>query len=276
MVGDFEVTALSDGALPVDGLLTSTTPAKVQAALSRAHLKAPVETSVNGYLINTGSKLVLIDAGATGISADARRRPRRQPEVLGVSASRSTRSTSPMQRSPRRRGHRRRQGGIPQRDRPHRQARGRLLAQQGEPRQGARCDEGFQGAQASVEALRRCRRVRTVRWPRRAGAGRQGGVGPPVAGSHRLRNREQGPEDGCSGAIPMHVAAVRFPIRGDDPDDTDSKRRRRAKAYADAAKNSHYVAVAPHPCAALASCRRWRGKTAVAAGQLLGQQMGTA
>jgi glyoxylase-like metal-dependent hydrolase (beta-lactamase superfamily II) len=69
MVGDFEVTALSDGtvALPVDKLLTQTTPAKVEKALSRAYLKAPVETSVNGFLINTGSKLVLIDTGAAGL-----------------------------------------------------------------------------------------------------------------------------------------------------------------------------------------------------------------
>lgn len=66
MLGDFEVTALSDGTvqLPMDKILTNTTPAKVEAALKNAHLKTPVETSVNGYLINTGTKLVLIDAGA--------------------------------------------------------------------------------------------------------------------------------------------------------------------------------------------------------------------
>jgi glyoxylase-like metal-dependent hydrolase (beta-lactamase superfamily II) len=69
MIGDIEVTALADGTvgLPVDKLLTNTTAARVQAALSRAYLKTPVETSVNGYLINTGSKLVLIDAGAAGL-----------------------------------------------------------------------------------------------------------------------------------------------------------------------------------------------------------------
>jgi glyoxylase-like metal-dependent hydrolase (beta-lactamase superfamily II) len=68
-LGAFEVTALSDGTvdLPVDKLLTGTTPAKAQAALARAYLKPPVETSVNGYLVNTGSKLVLIDAGAAGL-----------------------------------------------------------------------------------------------------------------------------------------------------------------------------------------------------------------
>ena len=66
LLGDFEVTALSDGtvALPVDTLLTRTTKAKTDKALARSFLKAPVETSVNGYLINTGAKLVLIDAGA--------------------------------------------------------------------------------------------------------------------------------------------------------------------------------------------------------------------
>ena len=69
MLGDFEVTALSDGtvALPVDKLLTNTSPAQVGKALSRDFLKAPVETSVNGYLINTGAKLVLVDTGAAGL-----------------------------------------------------------------------------------------------------------------------------------------------------------------------------------------------------------------
>jgi glyoxylase-like metal-dependent hydrolase (beta-lactamase superfamily II) len=69
MLGDFEVTALSDGtvALPVDKLLTGTTAAQTEKALARSFLKAPVETSVNGYLINTGSKLVLIDTGAAGL-----------------------------------------------------------------------------------------------------------------------------------------------------------------------------------------------------------------
>jgi glyoxylase-like metal-dependent hydrolase (beta-lactamase superfamily II) len=69
MLGDFEVTALSDGtvALPVDKLLTNTTPGQIDQALKRNFVKAPLDTSVNGYLINTGSKLVLVDTGAAGL-----------------------------------------------------------------------------------------------------------------------------------------------------------------------------------------------------------------
>ena len=69
MLGDFEVTALSDGTvkLPMKDLLTNTTPAKIDAALKRAAIAYPVETSVNAYLINTGSKLVLVDTGAAGL-----------------------------------------------------------------------------------------------------------------------------------------------------------------------------------------------------------------
>jgi glyoxylase-like metal-dependent hydrolase (beta-lactamase superfamily II) len=66
MLGDFEVTALSDGTvvLPVDTLLSNTTPAKTNATLKANYLKSPLESSVNCFLINTGTKLVLIDAGA--------------------------------------------------------------------------------------------------------------------------------------------------------------------------------------------------------------------
>jgi glyoxylase-like metal-dependent hydrolase (beta-lactamase superfamily II) len=65
-LGDFEVTALSDGTLemPIDQFLTNTTPEKVKKAMAAAFLKSPVESSFNSYLINTGPKLVLIDTGA--------------------------------------------------------------------------------------------------------------------------------------------------------------------------------------------------------------------
>jgi glyoxylase-like metal-dependent hydrolase (beta-lactamase superfamily II) len=66
MLGEFEVTALSDGTFQMDPgkMLTNTTPKQLDAALARSFLKSPVETSVNGFLINTSSKLVLIDTGA--------------------------------------------------------------------------------------------------------------------------------------------------------------------------------------------------------------------
>jgi glyoxylase-like metal-dependent hydrolase (beta-lactamase superfamily II) len=68
-IGDFEVTALSDGTaeLPMDQLLTNITPEKLKKALAAAYLKSPIETSVNAYLVNTGTKLLLIDVGAAGL-----------------------------------------------------------------------------------------------------------------------------------------------------------------------------------------------------------------
>lgn len=66
MLGDFEVTALSDGtvALPFTQLLQRIAAEKAASMLAREFLTDPVETSVNAYLINTGTRLVLIDAGA--------------------------------------------------------------------------------------------------------------------------------------------------------------------------------------------------------------------
>ena len=65
MLGDFEITALSDGTVDLDvATLLAEPAAKTDAALARAFVKGPVETSVNAFLVNTGTKLVLVDAGA--------------------------------------------------------------------------------------------------------------------------------------------------------------------------------------------------------------------
>ena len=67
LLGDFEVTALSDGTLAVDADKVLHQPAaKTDAALAKSFLKSPVQTSVNAFLVNTGSKLVLIDTGTGG------------------------------------------------------------------------------------------------------------------------------------------------------------------------------------------------------------------
>ena len=68
-LGDFEVTVLYDGSfdLPVDQLLKQPA-ARTSAALARHFQSLPVETSVNAFLVNTGTKLVLIDTGTGGYS----------------------------------------------------------------------------------------------------------------------------------------------------------------------------------------------------------------
>ncbi|CAI1900417.1 MBL fold metallo-hydrolase [Serratia plymuthica] len=72
MLGSYEVTALSDGVirLPVDKLLLNSTPQQIAEGLAEHHQSLPVVTSVNAYLINTGSKLVMIDAGAGKLLGD--------------------------------------------------------------------------------------------------------------------------------------------------------------------------------------------------------------
>lgn len=66
MVGSAEVTAVSDGTvtIPLDRLLTNTTPARLNGLLERSHLAPQVETSINAFLVNTGMHLVLVDTGA--------------------------------------------------------------------------------------------------------------------------------------------------------------------------------------------------------------------
>ncbi len=65
-LGDFEVTALYDGYIELDTkLFKNTTPQEMQKLLARSFInKSGIQTAVNGYLINTGSNLVLIDTGS--------------------------------------------------------------------------------------------------------------------------------------------------------------------------------------------------------------------
>lgn len=65
LLGRFEVTVLSDGtvSVPIDTLL-SVNPQAVRASLRKVYRDPSYEMSFNSYLINTGDKLILIDAGA--------------------------------------------------------------------------------------------------------------------------------------------------------------------------------------------------------------------
>ena len=67
-LGDFQVTALYDGTatLPVE-LLHGINASDIHALLEGMFVpinKDGVQTAVNGYLINTGNELILVDAGA--------------------------------------------------------------------------------------------------------------------------------------------------------------------------------------------------------------------
>lgn len=65
-LGQFEITALYDGAIELDTkLLKNASAADLQRLLSRMFVGNPkMQTAVNAYLINTGSHLVLVDTGA--------------------------------------------------------------------------------------------------------------------------------------------------------------------------------------------------------------------
>src|SRR3954467_4925208 len=66
MVGDIEVTVVSDGTveLPMAEILKDMPRKDIDRLLARSFLGNPVETSVNAFLVDTGSKLVLVDTGA--------------------------------------------------------------------------------------------------------------------------------------------------------------------------------------------------------------------
>ena len=68
-LGQFEITALHDGTLqlPADKVFTKISSARIGSLLARAYLPNDVTLTVNAFLVNTGTKLVLIDTG-TGTS----------------------------------------------------------------------------------------------------------------------------------------------------------------------------------------------------------------
>ncbi|MCV2362911.1 MBL fold metallo-hydrolase [Paucibacter sp. DJ1R-11] len=254
MLGDLEVTALNDGTvdLPMDKLLTGAKPGQVLRALQHAYLGTPLETSVNGYLINTGAKLVLVDTGAASLFGPtlgkllghlkaAGYQPEQVDEIyithlhgdhVGGLLSEGKAafpnavvridqreadywlSESNMAKAPEAA-----QGGF----------KGAMMSIK--PYQEAGRFKPFEGSPQGVELVPGVRAVSTY--------GHTPGHNVYVAES-------KGQKLAIWGDL-MHVAAVQFP----DPSvtiqfDSDSKaaRPQREKAYADAAKNGYYVGVA--------------------------------
>lgn len=64
MLGDLEITVLSDGTAPRDVDKIMSKPEQIRRSLTRNHQSLPIEISINAFLINTGAKLILIDTGA--------------------------------------------------------------------------------------------------------------------------------------------------------------------------------------------------------------------
>jgi glyoxylase-like metal-dependent hydrolase (beta-lactamase superfamily II) len=64
-LGDYEITALSDGTvkLPMAKIYEQIEESEAEAHLANHFQSNPTEVSVNAYLVNTGERLVLIDAG---------------------------------------------------------------------------------------------------------------------------------------------------------------------------------------------------------------------
>ena len=65
-VGDFEVSVITDGALafPVENFVSNTTTEQVKAALAAAHRGTDaLSVPFSPIVVNTGSKLILIDTG---------------------------------------------------------------------------------------------------------------------------------------------------------------------------------------------------------------------
>lgn len=68
-LGPTKVVALSDGYFELDAgsLLIEPAPASIERLLGQAGLQRSVRSTVNAFLVDTGSRCILIDAGAGGL-----------------------------------------------------------------------------------------------------------------------------------------------------------------------------------------------------------------
>lgn len=251
MLGDFEITALNDGTvdLPVDKLLTQAKPGQIAKALEKAYQKLPLETSVNAYLVNTGTKLVLIDTGAAGLFG---------PTLGKLLANLKAAGYTPEQVDEVYITHL------------HPDHVGGLLSdgKMAFPNATVRMDKHdadfwlsadnlakapaeakgfFQGAQASVKPYQDAGRIKTFEGETELVPGIRAVATPGHTPGHSFYAIESKGQKLVVWGDLMHVAAVQFP----DPSvtisfDTDSKAAapQRKKAFADAAKAGYWVAIA--------------------------------
>ena len=254
-LGSFEITALSDGTvdLPMDKLLTGTTPAKVNAALAKQYLKAPVETSVNGFLVNTGSKLILIDSGAAGLFG---------PTLGKLLANLRAAGYTPEQVDEIYITHMHADhvGGLTTADgkmvfpnatvRAETKEGGFWLDQATMDKAPAAMKDFFKGAMASLKPYVDAGRFKPFSGAVELTPGIRSLAAPGHTPGHAVYVVESGGRKMVMWGDLMHVAAVQFA----DPSvtiqfDVDPKaaRAQRQKAYTDAAKSGYFVAVAHVP-----------------------------
>ncbi len=250
-LGDFEVTALSDGtvALPWDKLLKAPA-ARIQAALAKQYLKAPLETSVNGYLINTGAKLVLIDAGAAGLFGPTLGRLVKNLEASGYKPEQVDEIYVTHL-------HADHVAGITSADgkmvfpnatvRLDAKESGYWLSQANADKAPKEMQDAFKGAMVSMKPYVDAGRVKTFDGDTELVPGIRALAARGHTPGHTIYAVEsKGAKMVVWGDL-MHVAAVQFP----DPTvtvqfDSDAKAAmpQRKKAYADAARHGYYAAIA--------------------------------
>ncbi len=257
MLGDFEITALNDGTvdLPVDKLLTNARKGQVLRALQHAYLGLPLETSVNGYLVNTGEKLVLIDTGAATLFGPTLGRLLGHLKAAGYQPEQVDEVYITHL-------HGDHVGGLLSEGQPAfpnavvrvDQREAGFWLSEAEMAKAPEAAKGFfKGAMLSTQPYAEAGRLKTFDAAAGGAAGVElvKGIRAVASYGHTpghaiYKVQSQGQTLVVWGDL-MHVAAVQFP----DPSvtisfDSDSKAAmpQRKKAYAEAAKQGHYVAVA--------------------------------
>lgn len=248
MLGDFEITAISDGtvALPVDKLLTNTTPEQTLKTLAKNYLSSPLQTSVNAYLINTGSKLVLIDTGAGALFGPTLGRFQASLKAAGYTPDQIDEIYITHM-------HGDHVGGLMVGDQmafPNATIRAdqhdadHWLSQANMDKAPADAKGGFQGAMASLNAYVKAGKFKTFDGNTELVPGVKAIAARGHTPGHSIYMAESKGQKMIFWGDLMHVAAVQF----ENPDitigfDSDSKaaKAQRKKAYAEAAKEGYLI-----------------------------------